>query len=87
MIDIDAELLDLDAGWREVLGSIMANRELLCAVAAYTGHNWELCERDNHPCVLPAKPHHVSVTDTPMAIAHRWNVVKLPRLRAALGQR
>eukprot|EP01046_Picozoa_sp_COSAG06_P051340 COSAG06_NODE_8354_length_2195_cov_1.909828_2_plen_399_part_00 len=29
-------------GWREVLGSIMANRELLCAVAAYSGHNWEL---------------------------------------------
>ena len=24
------------------LGSIMANRELLCAVAAYSGHNWEL---------------------------------------------
>ena len=29
-------------GWREVLRSITGNRELLCAIAAYSGHNWEL---------------------------------------------
>ena len=29
-------------GWREVLSSITGNRELLCAIAAYSGHNWEL---------------------------------------------
>ena len=30
------------AGLRETVSSIAGNHELLCAIAAYSGHNWEL---------------------------------------------